>query len=396
MINRAIKLLYLMELFSGLARGSYLGCIGWTALVLSNSVATVGQIFILQSLTMMFAGPVIGVFIDRHKRKNLIILAQFTIAIAMAGIGFLLFSIEKLSVYWLFGAVLIISTTRIVYRGAFSGILRGAIVNAHVLRSVAQANTIHLMSTAAGMASAGLIIDRFSMGHGFIASAVASVAVLLIAMFLDGGVVKSNVKGLSGYWQDFKLGLEIFKQSKPIQLVALLSATALPIGQLSNALLPSFIRDDLGKTSDVFGTVDAGWAIGGMGAAAVLSVFSKRISTQYAEYFLAVLAGLATIAFSFGIELISLTVMHGLMGFFVWSCRILITGRIIELSSTENVGRITVNNEVLFGVSATLMCLSPSIIALEETSSYFLYWGMFVIASAVSLGFWKQTLSGKT
>ncbi|MBL4876740.1 MAG: MFS transporter, partial [Cohaesibacteraceae bacterium] len=342
MKNRAIKLLYLMELFSGLARGSYLGCIGWTALVLSNSVATVGQIFILQSLTMMIAGPVIGVFIDRHKRKNLIILAQFIIAFAMSGVGILLFNIENLSVYWLFCAVLIIAATRIIYRGAFSGILRGAIENTYVLRSVAQANTIHLMSTAVGMAGAGLIIDRYSTGHGFIASAVASVAVLLIAMFLDGGVVKSNVRGLAGYWQDFKLGLGIFKHSKPIQLIALLSATALPIGQLSNALLPSFIRDDLGKNSDVFGTVDAGWAIGGMAAAAVLSVFSKRISSQFAEYLLAVLAGLATIAFSFGTELIGLTVMHGLMGFFVWSCRILITGRIIELSSTENVGRVTI------------------------------------------------------
>jgi hypothetical protein len=50
-----------MELFSGLARGAYLVCIGWTTLVISNDVATVGQIFVVSSLTFVLAGPIVGV-----------------------------------------------------------------------------------------------------------------------------------------------------------------------------------------------------------------------------------------------------------------------------------------------------------------------------------------------
>ena len=73
-----------MELFSGLAGGAYLVCIGWTTLVISNDVATVGQIFVVSSLTFMLAGPIVGVVIDRHKRKTLIILAQFFIPAPMA------------------------------------------------------------------------------------------------------------------------------------------------------------------------------------------------------------------------------------------------------------------------------------------------------------------------
>ncbi|MCZ6859372.1 MAG: hypothetical protein O7I42_03670 [Alphaproteobacteria bacterium] len=60
MINREVKLLYLMELFSGLARGAYLVCIGWTTLVISNDVAAVGQIFVVSSLTFMLAVPSSG------------------------------------------------------------------------------------------------------------------------------------------------------------------------------------------------------------------------------------------------------------------------------------------------------------------------------------------------
>ena len=40
-----------MEMFSGLARRSYLVCIGWTTLIISNNVATVGQIFFVASIT---------------------------------------------------------------------------------------------------------------------------------------------------------------------------------------------------------------------------------------------------------------------------------------------------------------------------------------------------------
>jgi hypothetical protein len=49
----------------------------------------------------------------------------------------------------------------------------------------------------------------------------------------------------------------IFKNNKLIQMLTLLSVVALPVGQLSNSLLSSFIRDDLGRESDLFGIVDA-------------------------------------------------------------------------------------------------------------------------------------------
>ena len=57
-MNKNLFLLYLMELCAGLARGSYLVCIGWTTWVVSGDVAAVGQVFIVAMLTTMLAGPV--------------------------------------------------------------------------------------------------------------------------------------------------------------------------------------------------------------------------------------------------------------------------------------------------------------------------------------------------
>ena len=397
LINKEIKLLYLMEVFSGLARGSYLVCIGWTTLIISNNVATVGQIFVVASITYILAGPFVGIIIDRYKRGKLIILAQISIAASMLSLGGLIFYTRNISVLWLFGTVISVSIFRLMYRGAFNGIIRASVEDKDILRTLARANFIHLFSTAAGTAAIGFIIDGYSTGHAFAVSATASISLLMVAAFLTDGIVKTNPRGFGGFWSDFKNGLAIFKNNKLIQMLTLLSVVSLPIGQLSNSLLSSFIRDDLGQGSDLFGIVDAAWPLGGMLAAALLSSHLKALNVNNGEYVLAILAGAATIVLSYSTESFSLALAHGFMGFFVWLCRIVIGGRILELCNTENVGRTTVYKESMTAVAAMTMSLSPTMITLDATALYFSYWGIFVVISSLLLWCWKigQTNLGR-
>ena len=214
-----------------------------------------------------------------------------------------------------------------------------------ILVTLARANFIHLLSTATGTAAIGFIIQAFSPAHAFAVSATASIFLLVVAGFLADGLAKTNSRGFAGFWSDFKSGLEIFKYNKLIQMLTLLSVVALPIGQLSNSLLSSFIRDDLGRGSDLFGIVDAAWPIGGMLAAALLSSKLKALDIKNSEYALAMLAGAATLLLSNCTESFCLALAHGFMGFFVWLCRIVIGGRVLDLCDTENVGRTTVYKE---------------------------------------------------
>lgn len=374
-----------MALFSGLARGAYLVCIGWTTLILSNNVATVGQIFIVSSMTLLLGGPLVGVIIDRYKRKKLIILTQIFIAALILCFGAFLFYTPDLSVFWLFGVVAIVTVLRIMYFGAFDGILRASVENQDILLTVARTNAIHLFSTAAGTAAIGLIIDRFSAAQGFLATAAASICLVIVAGFIGDGFVKANARGVAGFWFDLKSGFEIFRHNKLIQTVVLLSVVALPIGQLSNALLSSFIRDDLGEGSDLFGFVDAAWPIGGMLAAALLSSKIKKLEVNNGEYLLAIMAGASTIVLSYCTASLSLAIAHGFMGFFVWAGRIMIGARVLALCKNENVGRTRVYIEAMVSGSAMVMCLSPTLIVFAATASYFLYWGLFVVVGAVLL-----------
>ncbi len=79
------------------------------------------------------------------------------------------------------------------------------------------------------------------------------------------------------------------------------------------------------------------------------------------------------------------------MGFFVWSCRIIIAGRVLELCEHENVGRTKVYMEVLFSISAMVMAFSPTVIKLTATALYFQYWGIFIIVSSLFLWMWRKS-----
>ena len=62
----------------------------------------------------------------------------------------------------------------------------------------------------------------------------------------------------------------------------------------------------------------------------------------------------------------------------------------MALCRNENVGRTRVYIEAMVAVSAMIMCLSPSLIVLDATAEYFLYWGLFVVVGAVLLWAWKR------
>jgi len=382
---RNLRLLYLMEVFAGLARGAYLVCIGWTTLVVTDDVARVGQVFVVAMLTIMLAGPVVGVIADRYDRRRVTIVAHLLIAAVLAVFGMALAAAADLGLVWFFVAVFLVTGFRLLYQFAHDGLIHANVDAADLVHVIARFRSLHLFATTVGTVATGVIIERFSPSAGFLFAAAMSLLLILPVLFVQGGVRREKPEGFSGFVADFKGGLQIFRTNQTVRMAAILAAVALPVGQLSNAVLSSFIRDDLGLGSDVFGLVDGAWPLGGMAAALILSLGLRRLSARYMEYAFAVLAGLATVALSMTSSVIGLVVIHAVMGFAVWLCRIIIDGRVLQSVASENVGRAKTYVEVMFSASALVMVLSPTLVRLPQTSDYFLYWGLFIVIATVLL-----------
>lgn len=381
MPKKNLFFLYIMELCAGAARGAYLVCIGWTTLIVSGDVAAVGQIFIVAMITVILTGPVISVIVDRYNRKFLAIFAHLGIATTLSSLGLALAFNNDLALFWFFLTVVVVTIFRTLYQNSHDGLIHANVSAEKMIHSVARFRGLHLLATAVGTVLTGIIIEYLSVPAGFLLAAIFSIFLVLPVTFVKGVTSKENMAGFAGFLQDFAGGLALFKNYQQLRVLTLLASVALPIGQLSNAILSSFIRDDLGRGSDVFGIVDAAWPMGGMAAAAVLSLGLRNLSAPNMAYFISLLVGFATMLFAFCTTIFSLVVLHATMGFTVWMCRIVIDGRILQVCTRETVGRTKVYIDVMFSLVAMVMCFSPTLISLPSTGDYFLYWGLFIVIS---------------
>jgi hypothetical protein len=375
-----------MEVFAGLSRGSFLVYIGWTTLIVTGEVARVGQVFVVAMLTNILAGPLLGTVVDRFNRKTLVLVAHLGIGLAMTAAGLAIDYGGSPSSLVFFATAITVYVLRLLYQLSHDGLIRGNVFDDALVHTVARFRTLHLLGTVAGTAAAGVILERFGALAGFTMSASMLILLLSPVVFVKGDTGFGGARGLSGFFRDLLAGVEIVRKNPTVQSMAVLAAVTLPVGQLSNAVLSSYIHDDLGMGGDVFGVVDSAWPLGGMAAAGLMSLGIAHLSRNNMVFFFALCAGLATVVFSFCTSVPALVLLHGAMGLFVWFCHILIDARVLQACGEENVGRAKVSIYVTFSLSAALMCLSPSIVPLPSTSGYFLFWGSVAAFISFVLG----------
>ncbi len=378
--------LYITATVSGIARGAYLVCIGWNALVLSDDVAVVGWVFIVHHLTIMLTGPLVGTIIDRYRRRYLAALGHTVIPLAMISLAAPYAVNLEPTLLHMFVVVIIVNVSRLLFFGSFDSLTRGVVAPEKIPKVLAVRSSCHLFATALGTVFIGFAMHESPLNVGYVLVALFSVPILVSVLFIpEKPRTTERNPGLSGYIEDLKAGFVIVRHDQRLLIITLVAAVALPLGQLSNALLSSFIRDDYGGGSDIFGSVDAAWAVGGMTGTFILGFVLSRYRLVGWEYYFAALAGLATALFSFMAHPMTLMFFHALMGGMVWCARILIDGRILQICSNETVGRTKINIEVMVSLSAVIMCFSPTLIKFDATGSYFLLWGMLVMISAMML-----------
>ena len=142
-----------------------------------------------------------------------------------------------------------------------------------------------------------------------------SIGLVLAAVFVTELKTPKIKTSLPVFLSEMADGLQLVRGTPGLMNLVILVAVALPVGQLSNAILSSFVHDHLGKGSDAFGLIDGAWPIGGMAAAILLSLPIAHALRQYPVYLFSILVALSTFIFSFIENIILLTLIHGLMGF---------------------------------------------------------------------------------
>ncbi len=375
-----------MEVFAGLSRGANLVCIGWATLVATDQVAAVGQVFILAMLAGLLGGPLLGVIADRQNRRNVAVAAHLGIALVMLGMSALIASGATAKALFLVTAFAV-QLLRLLYQLAHDGLVKANVADGLLLRTIGRLRATHLLATSVGTLATGILIAEFGPWAGFAGSALMSLFVVPVVLPIKGSAVGAPKRHLA-FLSDLRAGARTFATIPALRPYAVVAIIALPLGQLSNAVLSGLVRDDLGHGSDIFGLVDSAWPIGGLAAALFMSLGLGLSARPQAAFVFAAIAGTSTIWLGLSTSIPLLVLAHGAMGFSVWMGHIAVDAKVLSLAEPDNVGRLKSYIHVLFSGAAIVMCLSPSVFSGLEPRTYFLAWGgIALIGSLGSLMF---------
>ena len=377
------SLIYLIEGLAGFSRGAFLVCFGWTTLVLTGDIAKVGQIFVVSMLTLLFGSHLVGILVDSKNRKRIIILSHLIIALLMAMLGWSLIDPQSFNVLVFFFSVVVLTFSRISHESAIDAALKQFSKPELLTTLLARARTVHLLGKTMMTVVTGWCLSVFNIHVAFYVAGASSALVLAAALFLPSMPPSTPKTSQNNQIANFFTSFSVFKVAPTLLPLVLLAGLALPVGKLSNAILSSFVRDDLGLQSFEFGIIDGAWSIGGLLAAFILSVLPNRQLDGVKLSYTAGVLALCTIWLGLTSELSVLVVLHGAMGFFCWIIRILVEVRVLNAVPDELAGRAKSNVIFAFSAIAIVMCLSPGFVSAAATGSYYVFWGYAIGAAAL-------------
>ncbi len=372
---------------TNVTRGACIVAQAWSAALVGAGLAGVGQIFVVSHAVIILCGPVVGVMIDRYSRRHLAIIGQLLIGCATLIPWLWVSAGWPLSLWALVFVAAGSSLGYVVMSGALDAIQQAVGERKDQPRISAVAGSIRQGFMIAGSGIAGLGIHYLSPAAAYLFCSLFCVIAAGLIYFLPDARVNAVRRGT--VLTEVAIGLRELNAMPAVLRIGLLTAIGFSVGQLSNVLLPNFVRDELGGDSRLFGIVDALWSVGGVLSPLLLARFIGLHRLSNVEYWSAILLGLVT-ALVWSVERpTTLMIAYFFLGCLFSVTKVVCDGRVLEICAEEVVGRVRTHIQSLISVVGLFIYLSPSILPIRTASASYLLWGSLVALCAAAL-FWTD------
>lgn len=382
-----LRLYYVATLIAGVGRGSVVVVMAWTALTVGGTMAAVGQIFIVGHLFNVFLGPAFGGLIDRRSRRQCIIVGQLGHAAAMAWPALIAAAGAALTMPHLYIMAIASAAALLVSGSALEGLLQSMVGVDDRRRVSATVGGIRQGAMVAGAGGIGFVIDHFGSEIAFLVATFAACGTASCVWFLPDSNPESQGRGYAAYWTDLKAGVAFSLRHSDIVVIGLAVGLSFSAGQLANALLPAFIRDDIGGASDLYGIVDAAWSVGGIASALLIAEALKRSPLRLAEFWSLAGLGLATTIFGLLHAPLHLVLAHAAMGAGFSMTKVLCDGRLLQICPENMIGRARTQVQALTSLFGLLMYLSPTLLPTNSARPLYIGWGLVIVMAGAAFLF---------
>ncbi len=376
--------LYLINACVAAAKGMFVVVLAWLTLEVSQRLQSVGLVMATWSGVSFIAGPIVGVYIDRIEKRFALVIGQCLVSVSVL-LPFLSTLWDGPSMQILYLTGLIWGAANLFVVGPLDALLQGISDGKRRRKLGQKASSIRQMGLVLGAGAAGLVIDFLGVGGALLVTALLAAVPTILVVAFPSSRIRSGSRGVGQYFHELQEGMIYCIDHSGLLSAICIIVVSFSVGQLTNAILVSFVVDDLAAGSRVFGWMDAGWSLGAFAVALTITSTSILRSNKQLELLALSLLGVLTVIFSQANSVAMALVLHVMMGGAYSVARIRSDASLVELCHTDLMGRVRSNIQAIIGLVGILTYLSPTVFNIETARWLYLVWGVLVCLFAALL-----------
>jgi MFS family permease len=349
-----------------------------------GTIALVGQLFFISGVTNVFVSAVGGVLVDRRSRRSMVLRGQ---AVRLLGTAILFAGVlyPAWLTYALFASTILNTAGPASGGGAMAGVFQTLFPPEQRMRITMRLGVVGQVGFVAGTGTSGLILHLWGAEVCVGIMVVITGVLLMLGDYFTRGLTEAPSATGNSFSADWREGLRYaladWRLAGAIFGVALLFSVA----QMTNTLVPGFVRDTLHAGSDVYGLLEAAWSAGGGTVLAANAFLRQPQFRGWAEFAMLAALGLIMVAFALSRSVGLAVALYAVMGALFVLSRAICNGRILVLADPAYIGRVAALTSMLTSGTGMVIYIMPSFVLIADIALYYQAWGIAILI--VGLGF---------
>lgn len=242
--------------------------------------AQLGFLAFFNTLPFLTLGLFAGVWADRHRRRRIMILADFGRASILFVIpaAYFYFGLRGVSIELLYGVTLLAGVLTVFFEIAYQAHIPTLVQKSQIVDANSKMETTRSISQVAGPSAAGLVIGAVSapiavFGDvlGYLSSSFSLLSIRRPEPFSPGGARRST-------WHDIREGLHVVFGEKRLRAIAGATGTSNLFSSAWGALIVIYLHNDLLLSYPEIGVAFGVGALGGVFGALTAQRFMSKVN----------------------------------------------------------------------------------------------------------------------
>ncbi|MEM9786164.1 MAG: MFS transporter [Pseudomonadota bacterium] len=379
--------------------GAYLVLLAWCAVAQTGDARLVSTIFMLSLVLGAVAANIAGLLSDGSNTRNLLLAANGLRSIgaillfaALAGQVYVVTALVTFAAIRTLGNAIIVTAGAVAFQQTFDEDIR--------TKRIAEVGIIRQAGIAIGTGLTGLLIAWQGVAvTAFILAVVTLTQTPLILAFTNKDDIASAERACTSpraLLQRWIRGFDYLRRNRSVLFALIILSATFSVAQLTNVLVPVFVKNDLSSAASVYGALEMAWAIGGALVLLVARLFLPAHPHLNLALICLALTGIAMAIFALERRIWALVLMYGVLGGLFCLTRLISDSRILIETETEVVGRVRAINLLLTnGIGITIFAL-PFVVSTERVTGIYIAWGVTLLLLSLIIAYVKTSIELRT